>query len=227
MAMTLQDILASRKQLYDPQRALIAQQQVSLAPEEAAANASLDASKTLGYEDIDNTANARGLIYSGDPLKRRELYMATKYLPAKANLKSDFSGRRSKLEAALLGINQDETTSAQQLQTEQQKAEADAAYKAEQLQLQRERAAQSLAIAQVRASKASAPKAPTTAERQSAFNQDLLSAFQYANANYKPFIREQVAQQLAATYGLPIDVAQKQVNSVFTDSWDKAKRGVR
>lgn len=157
MAQTLDQIIASRKSLYDPERQLINEQKTALPGQEAAAVSALDTAKTNAFGDITNSANARGVVYSGAPIQEQNRYVGEKYLPARAGVTSTFAANRSKLEEALLGINRDETTSAQQLQTAQQKAEADASNKAEQLALTRERMANSMAIASTRASKAVDP----------------------------------------------------------------------
>lgn len=66
-------------------------------------------------------------------------------------------------------------------------------------------------------------RAPSARENQTAFNQDLMSAFDTVSngGGYKPGAREKVAQALATNYGIPLPSAQAQVNSVFTDSWDE------
>jgi hypothetical protein len=217
MAMTLQDILASRANIYNPQRDLINQQIAQLDPQQQVATQGLEVAKQTAFGDINNAANARGLAYSGAPIAEQQRYVGEKYLPALANLQNTYAGNKSKLQAALLGINQDEMTSAQQLQQQQQKDEADAAYKQQQL-----------AISQQKAN--SKTQKPSNRDIQTAFNQDLMAAYQQINSGaikYHPFIREQVAQQLASEYGIPLDQTQKQVNTLFTDSWDNGQRGVK
>lgn len=214
--------MTSLQGAYDPQRQLVAQQQAALPGQQAAEQAGLDTAKTNAFGDITKASNDRGVLYSGVPIAEESRYVGERYLPAVANLKATYADRGTKLQAALFGINDSQRQEAQGTLAGQQKAEAEAASRAEQLALERERMASTERAAATRASTA---KAPSASDRQAAFNQDLMAAFQYANSNYKPFIREQVAQQLASTYGVPIDTAQKQVNSVFTDSWDKAKRG--
>lgn len=78
------------------------------------------------------------------------------------------------------------------------------------------------AAANARAAQSASNRAPSAYDRNVGFNNDLLAAFDAVNqpGAYHPFAREKVAQTLAATYGIPMDQAQKQVNSVFTDSWD-------
>jgi hypothetical protein len=211
MAKTLQAILAERKAIYDPQRALIAQQQAALAPEEAAVTAGLETAKTNAFSDITNQANARGMVYSGAPIAEQQRYVGERYLPAVANLKSDFLGRRTKLEGALLGINQDEMTSAQQLETEGQKAEAEAAHRAEQLALERQRVA-------ISAKKTAAPRAksPAAAKADAAteLNQELNAAFADFKNKPKWYTENVVIPKLIAAY--PEFDAQDITNRIYS-----------
>lgn len=138
MPQTLEQIMATRKPLYDSQRNLIADQQAQLPGQEQADVQGLDTAKTNAFGDITNTANSRGVLYSGAPIQEQSRYVGEKYLPALAGVKNNYAGQRSKLEAALLGINQDETTSAQNIQNEQQKNEYQYATDQQKLALQRQ-----------------------------------------------------------------------------------------
>jgi hypothetical protein len=151
MPSTIQDIIASK-------RALIQQERAGLPGEEQKAVADLDAARTGAFSLINRNAiegaNSRNMVYSGQPIEEQQRlqaqYTGERYLPAYANLKTGFLNRRSKLDEALIGTNEEEL----QYGAAQQKAEADAAYKQQQLALQREKAAQSYSIAQLRTSKA-------------------------------------------------------------------------
>lgn len=203
MAMTLEQILASRKQLYDPQRELVQQQIAQLDPQQQAATQGLETAKQTAFGDINNAANARGLAYSGAPIAEQQRYVGATYLPALANLQSTYASNKSKLQAALLGINQDEATSAQQLQTDQQKAEADAAYKQQQL-----------AITQQKANRPTKASKPTAYEQQAQFNSLLSQAFQGYNPKNKTqnfYTEKAVIPYLVAQTGLPADQVAKQV----------------
>jgi hypothetical protein len=200
MSATLQDILASRKALFDPQRELINQQIAQLDPQQQAAEQGLNAQLDQKYNDITNNAVASGMAYSGKPIAEKQRELATFYAPAAANLKATYAGNKSKLQAALLGINQDEVTSAQQLQTEQQKAEADAAYKQQQLAIQRQ--------------KATKTAKPTAYDQQQQFNSILSQAFQGYNPKNKAqnfYTEKAVIPYLVAQTGLPADQVASQV----------------
>lgn len=216
MPQTVDQIIASRASLYNPQRTLIGQQQAALPGQEAADVAGLDTAKTNAFSDIAVGANNRGMTYSGVPISEQSRYIGEKYLPAVAGVKNTYAANRSKLEAALLGINQDEATTAQKIQSDQSTAEANAAAKAEATQIARERLAITVA-------KANTPKEPSTADRQLAFNQDLAGAYQYLKTNpgaIKPGAREQVAAALATQHGIPYNQVIDQVRQFFPDNWE-------
>ncbi len=139
MARSIDQIIASRKALYDPQRALLAQQRSALPGEEQSALAGLDAAKSNAFRDITASANTRGMAFSGVPIDEQSRYIGERFLPARAQVASEFAGRRSKLDELMLGINQDEMTSAEKLRNDEIGNEQDAIYKAQQLAMQRER----------------------------------------------------------------------------------------
>lgn len=151
MGRTLADIMAELAPTYDPQRQIVAQQQATLPGEEAAAIAGLEATKAQEYRDIDTFVNSRGMTYSGDPARRREEYSAMKFQPALAGVKNDITNRRFKLEEALLGINSNQGNQARDILTSEQKAEAEAAYRAQQLAVEREKIAAQQRAAAVKA----------------------------------------------------------------------------
>lgn len=219
MARTISQIRASLASLYDPQADLLRRQQATIPGEEQATVAGLEQAKTNAFGDIDNAANARGMAYSGAPIAEQQRFVGEKFLPALAGVRSDYAGRRSKLEAGLLDLEAGRSREAQDIYSGELKAEAeneDRRYKRaveqERLQIDRTKAAQSKAARQ-----------PSAAERQQSFNTDLMSALSYYSSpkTYKPFTREDVAKTLAANYGIPYDQVLKQVRSVMNDSWDQ------
>lgn len=201
MSQTLPEIIAANKAVRDSQRVLINQQKAALPGQEQAAVGGLETAKTNAFGDIVNAANARGVVYSGAPIQEQQRYVGERYLPALASLKADFANRGSKLDQAMLGIDQDEMTTAQHIQAEQQRAEAEqaraeaeAAYKQEQLQLQRQR----IAISQQRAS---APRKPNRQDEiYSSFQDDLRGAFNGFGARPTFFTEKNIIPQLQAAY---------------------------
>lgn len=173
MPATIDQIIASRKALYDPQRQLIQQQVDQLPGQEQADVAGLDTAKTNAFGDINIQANDRGLSYSGMPIAEQSRYVGERYLPALAQTKANYADRRTKLQQGLLGINADEMTSAQQLQQEQVKAEQEAQARAEQLALEREKMASAERAAASRATtsskKAAASKAKVVTDPSGGF----------------------------------------------------------
>lgn len=136
---TLDQIISSRASLYDPQKQLVQQQLDALPGQEQTDEAALDTAKTNAFSDITNSANSKGMLYSGAPIQEQQQYVGEKYLPALANVKATESDNQSKLEQALLGINQNESTAAQSIYDTESKDDADTAYKDEQLALEQEK----------------------------------------------------------------------------------------
>jgi hypothetical protein len=141
MAKTIDQILAERKALYDPQRQAISEQVAALPGEETAAIGAADAALGLARDENLRQANAKGMAFSGNPTLENNKYAALTYAPRIAEIKSGTQQRRYKLQDALSGINQSERGAAEGIQSDQIKAEQEAAYRAEQLAIQRSKAA--------------------------------------------------------------------------------------
>jgi hypothetical protein len=215
MPRKMKDILASLQPNYAAEQALIAKQQAALPGEEQAMVGGLEQAKTNAFADITNQANERGMLYSGMPISEQARYTGERFLPALAGVRSDIANRRFKLEEALIGTQQRQRAQAEDIYSGEIRAEAEAQERAERMALERQKLAQRPA------------KEPSSAQRQQAFNQDLISVFRQVESGqipYRPFIREQVAQKLAAEYGMPIDQALKQTRTLFTDSWDSGQQ---
>lgn len=196
MALTLQQILAERNPAYEQERALIAQQQAALAPQEQADLAGLDTAKTTAFGDITNQANARGIVYSGAPIAEQQRYVGERFLPAVAQAKATYANKRTSLEAALLDVGRRQTTEATQELQRQQEADAQASYRAEQLQIERQKVAQAAAQ---KASTAAAKKAPNPATGYS-LKKDPGGGFQFSGPNNRPV----TAAQYAAVTGTSV-----------------------
>lgn len=142
MAQSLAEIMAGLNPAYDPERNVINTQVAALPGAAAADIAGLDTAKTNAFSDITNAANARGVLYSGAPINEQNKYVGEKYLPARAAVAENYANRTSDFQLKLAQIGQRQSERAQGIQADQQKTEADAAYRAEQLRIQQEAARQ-------------------------------------------------------------------------------------
>lgn len=77
------------------QQAAIDAQIAGLAPQQAAQQASLDQAKVNAFKDITNSANSKGVLFSGVPIDQQSTYVGTKYLPAVANLQTSFNNQKT------------------------------------------------------------------------------------------------------------------------------------
>lgn len=135
MAQSYQDAYNSLGSVYDPQTTLVNQQLAALPGQEQIQTSALDQAKVNAFKDIDNSANSKGVLFSGFSPDQQASYLGTKYLPALAGIKSQTQQNQFKLQAALNGINADRSKQAQDSVAAQQKQESDDAYKQAQLQL--------------------------------------------------------------------------------------------
>lgn len=168
MAQTIDQIMASRASLFDPEKALVNSQIAALPGQQAAEQAGLDQAKTNSFRDITNSANARGVLYGGAPIDEQQTYVGTKFLPAVADLKNNYLNKSSALQSTLIGINQKQNQDATGIQSAQtsaeiaaQKAADDRAYNDRKLQEDR---AYNQSRLQAAATKAS-QKAPADAAK--------------------------------------------------------------
>lgn len=139
---------------YDPQTQQINSEIGQLQPQQDAQQASLDQAKLNAFRDITNSANSKGVLFSGVPIDQQAQYVGTKYLPAVANLKATFANNKNSLVSQLNALNAERVKTAQSNVSASQKAIADAQYKQATLALR----AQANAIS---AGKANQPKAAT------------------------------------------------------------------
>lgn len=115
MPRTFDEILAEVSSKSDPQRQIVMRQIADLTPQQQAGEASLDAKRDRGFEDIELGARRRGVAYWGAPIAEQQKYLATDYLPAVANLKSTFNERRNTLDSALADYGRNDYTSARSI----------------------------------------------------------------------------------------------------------------
>lgn len=120
---------------YDPQTQLVQSQIAQLQPQQDAQQASLDQAKVNAFKDISDSANSKGVLFSGFTPDQQAQYIGTKYLPAVANLKTSFNDTKNTLLGQINTINQNRS---QQASTSVAKAQAQAstdAYRQAQLDL--------------------------------------------------------------------------------------------
>lgn len=132
---TYDQVYADLGNIYDPQTKLVQSQIDQLQPQQDAQQASLDQAKVNAFKDITNSANAKGMLFSGVPIDQQATYTGTKYLPAVANLKSTFQNSRNTLLGQINRIMAERSLSARDYVTKGQQAANDAAYKQAQLDL--------------------------------------------------------------------------------------------
>ncbi len=102
---SLDQILAELDPAYAPQRALYQQQQQALPGQQTAAMTGLDTAKGNAFRDVNTNANSKGLAFSGIPAAEQTRYLGEKYLPAKANLESDFQKQNLTLAQSLAQLS--------------------------------------------------------------------------------------------------------------------------
>jgi hypothetical protein len=138
----LSDIIARLNAQYDPLRAQ-AQQQVGNAQTMATqAEAGINAQKNTAFQTIDNTANSRGVLFSGFTPDQQAKYTAGTYLPALVNLHAKTQDNITKLQSSILALNQQQNSQAEGIRNGQQATLA-------QYQTDQQKLAQQLAIAQM------------------------------------------------------------------------------
>ena len=123
MAQSLAQIMSSLSGQYDPQAKLIQDQQAALPGQETAAIGGLDQAKTNAFQGINDAANARGMSYSGAPIKEQQVYTGERYLPALAGIKQNTQQQGYQLQSALLGVRQQQGAQAQGIQADQNNRE--------------------------------------------------------------------------------------------------------
>lgn len=108
MARALADIITELNSVYNPQRDVYSKQVDTLDPQMAAEQQGLQAQQQDSFKQITDTANRRGLLFSGIPLQEQAAYTGQSFLPAVANLKSKYAQQRFNLQDAIAKITQDQ-----------------------------------------------------------------------------------------------------------------------
>lgn len=108
MARELTAILSELNNIYDPQRQSVRQQQEAIDPALQAEEKGLEYAKRDAFDQISNTANRRGMFYSGMPIAEEQRYTGGTYLPALANLRGKYQQQRFNLNDTLNKIQSDQ-----------------------------------------------------------------------------------------------------------------------
>ena len=101
----LQQEYANLASVYDPQRAAIQEQLNALPTQYEPQKAALEQAKINAFRDIGQTAQSRGVSFSGFTPSESARYVGEKYLPALAALGQQQEATRNKLQGALIDIN--------------------------------------------------------------------------------------------------------------------------
>lgn len=107
------DAYNSLDSVYTPQVNQVQSEIDQLPGEQQAQQSSLDQAKVNAFQDITNSANSKGVLFSGFTPDQQAQYIGTKYLPAVANLNTTFQNNKNTL---LDKINQINSTRSQQAQ---------------------------------------------------------------------------------------------------------------
>jgi hypothetical protein len=125
MARTLEQIIAEINPNFQAQTKSLQDQQALIPGQIQTQETALGARKDSAFGDILSGARRRGtgVAFGGIPLAEQSKYLATDYMPALANLRSQGQQQAMSLQDAILGINERRDTLGQQIyQTEQDRA---------------------------------------------------------------------------------------------------------
>lgn len=206
---TLQDIIASLNSVYQPQVDLYRQQQSQIPQQAQAQEDALGAKKDQAFGDILSGARQRGLGFSGIPLGEQAKYVSTDYLPAVANLRTASTNQATSLEQAILQLQQQQNTQAQDIyQTEQNRAE-----QARQFDMQQRAAAQAAtSYRNLFGGGQSSPSAPTAPQTDPLKQQATAALFSLFGTNDQGLIRKTIdAIKKSAGYGNTYDQMKLQI----------------
>lgn len=121
---TMQEYYNQLGTIYDPQVALIKQQQAQIPGQYEAQKSALEQAKINAFRDISNTASARGMTFSGFNPQQQAIYVGEKFLPAMANLAKSQQESQNALTQALNKVNAERSQTALGYYESAQQAEA-------------------------------------------------------------------------------------------------------
>lgn len=136
MARELSQIISELNNVYDPQRQTVRQQQEAIDPALQAEEKGLEYAKNDAFQGITDTANRRGLFYSGIPIAEQQKYTGGTYLPAVANLRGKYQQQRFNLQDTLNKIQSEQYNNAYGIRQKEVDADNEMARFREQLAAQ-------------------------------------------------------------------------------------------
>ena len=104
---SIEQIVADQSGAYQPGIDLIGKKQALLPEKFKAAQMGLEGKKTLGFNQINNQATARGMSFSGIPLDEQAQYLASEYLPGMQQLAYQQNEEEMALTGALAEIEKE------------------------------------------------------------------------------------------------------------------------
>lgn len=135
---TMQEYYNQLGTIYDPQVALIKQQQAQIPGQIQAQKSALEQAKINAFRDISNTASAKGMTFSGFTPNQQATYVGEKFLPAMANLETAGLESQNALTQALNKVNAERSQTALGYYENAQQAEAANAAKIQAAQIARQ-----------------------------------------------------------------------------------------
>lgn len=129
------DVFNSLQGQYQPQVDLINSQVADLPRQQQAVTDSLNQAKVNAFKDITNSANSKGVLFSGVPVDQQSTYVGTKYLPAVAQNKTSFQNTKNTLLGQINTLQSARQRQAQDSVSSYQKAQQEEAYRQAQLDL--------------------------------------------------------------------------------------------
>lgn len=201
MAQSLSEILAGLNPEYDVERKPINDQLATLPGSRQAEEAGLETAKTNAFGEIKDSANARGMMYSGTPVDESNRYVGEKYLPAKAAVADNYLNKTTALQTQLAQIGQRQSERAYGIQSDQKSAEAKAAADAAALAIEREKMANDLAIARANQARAAATASSRTKDPAAGYKKgtDAGGGLAYRDAQGNPITSAQYYDAKGAT----------------------------
>lgn len=120
---------------YQPQVDLVNSQIAALPGQQQAVTDSLNQAKVNAFKDITNSANSKGVLFSGVPIDQQSTYVGTKYLPALAQNQTAFQNTKNTLLGQINTLSASRQKQAQDSVSAYQSAQAKQAYQQAQLDL--------------------------------------------------------------------------------------------
>lgn len=145
----LSDIIGGLNSVYDPQRAAANQGVATTQQDATNAEQGINAQKDQAFQGITNTAQGRGMLFSGFAPDQQAKYTAATYLPSLVKLHATANDNIAKLQQNILSLNASQQTQAQGIQQGQQKNLQDYQIQQQQAAVEQAKMQQALQIAQM------------------------------------------------------------------------------